>query len=115
MLKANCLKLVARHFKRQNRAVIASLLAGLVLLLDAMAVCPALHELIHRDASSADHQCAVTLFAHGQVDSATVEVLPVAPTVSIETTAQFEFSIFTPAIENLPAGRAPPVSVSSLA
>ena len=100
-----------RHFKLHGKAVIASLLVCLVLLLDAMAACPALHELIHKDADSDEHHCAVTMFAHGQVDSATVQVSAVTPTVSVETVPQIVFSIFAPAIENLPAGRGPPVSL----
>ncbi len=100
---------MGRHFKRQGKAVIASLLAGLVLILVAMAACPALHELIHRDADSAEHQCAVTLFAHGHVDSSTVEVSVVVPATSIEVTPRMVFSVFAPAIENLPSGRAPPL------
>lgn len=105
----------ARHFSLPGKAVIASLLAGLVLLLDAMAVCPALHELIHQDAQSAQHECAVTLFAHGQVDSAAVDVPVPAPIILVEVRTHTEFSIFAPAIDGLPAGRAPPVSVSSQA
>ncbi len=93
-----------------GKAVLASLLIGLVLLLDAMAASPALHEMIHKDARSADHDCAVTMFAHGKVDSATVEIATATPTVSIETTPVFVFSSFAPAIENLPAGRAPPAA-----
>ena len=89
------------------------MLVALVLLLDAMAACPELHELIHQDAGQAEHQCAVTLFAHGHMDSATVEVAAVTLTVSVETTPQITFSVFAPAIGNLPAGRAPPVAVSS--
>ena len=85
------------------------MLVGLVLLLDAMAASPALHELIHKDADEADHHCAVTMFAHGQVDSATVEVASFMPVGLVETTRQVVFSVFAPAIENLPAGRAPPV------
>ena len=98
-----------RHFKLHGKAVIASLLVCLVLLLDAMAACPALHELIHKDAGKADHDCAVTMFAHGKVDSVTVEVFAVTSSASIETPPQFVISVFAPAIENLPAGRAPPV------
>ena len=96
---------------RQGKVVTALLLASLVLLLDAMAASPALHELVHKDADTNQHQCAVTLFAHGQVDSATVDVAPVASSDLIEATPQFTSSVFAPAIENLPAGRAPPVSV----
>jgi hypothetical protein len=109
LLKTNRLRVVKRHYKLHGQAVIASLLVGLVLLLDAMAACPALHEMIHKDAGKADHDCAVTMFAHGKVDSATVEVAAVVTTVLIETVPQVSFSVFAPAIENLPAGRAPPV------
>jgi hypothetical protein len=103
------------RFNQFGKPALAALLVGLILLLDAMAACPSLHELIHKDADKATHQCAVTLFAHGQVDSATVEVPACAPPALIETTPQISFSIFSPAIENLPPGRAPPVSASSQA
>ena len=110
---ANDLQLVGLHFKLSGKAVVASLLTGLVLLLNAMAASPELHELFHADAGQTEHQCAVTLFAHGHMNSATVEVATVTLTVSVEATPQITFSVFAPAIENLPAGRAPPVSVSS--
>ncbi len=102
------------HFRLRGKAVIASLLAMLVLLMGSLASSSHLHELIHADADSAAHQCAATMFAHGQVDSATVDVSPVASPVSIETTPQLVYAAFSPTIENLPAGRAPPVSASSL-
>jgi hypothetical protein len=100
---------VKRHFKAHGQAVIASLLAGVVLLLDAMAASPSLHELIHKDADKAGHECAVTMFAHGQVDSASVDVPVVVPQTFVETAPTVTISVFSPAIENLPAGRAPPV------
>ncbi len=109
MLKANDLQLENRHFKQPARAVTALLLAMLVLLLDAMAACPALHELIHHDADKPGHECAVTLFAHGNVDSVTVEISPAAPTCLIMAAPPVVFSIFAPSIENLPSGRGPPV------
>jgi hypothetical protein len=96
-----------------GKAFVASLLIALVLLLDAMAVCPALHELIHHDAGKPDHECAVTMFAHGQVDSVSVDVPIVTPQVFVFAVPQVEISVFSPAIENLPAGRAPPASVSN--
>ena len=110
MLKAHRLQLVKRHFKAHGKAVIASLLVGVVLLLDAMAACPTLHELIHKDAGKADHECAVTMFAHGKVDSVSVDVPVAAPQTFVVVLPSVEFSIFSPAIDNLPAGRAPPVS-----
>ena len=88
-------------------------MVGLVLLLNALAASPNLHELFHPDAGKVEHQCAVTLFAHGQVDSAAVVLTPATVADLVQLSLRLEISVFTPAIENLPAGRAPPVSVSS--
>jgi len=100
------------HSYPSGKSLLAALLIGLVLLLDAMAACPALHEFIHHDAGKANHQCAVTMFAHGKVDSATVEVPINIPTAVVEAAPPVEFSVFAAAIEYLPSGRAPP-AVSS--
>jgi hypothetical protein len=101
------------HFVQVGKPALAALLVGIVLLLDAMAACPALHEMIHHDAGNADHDCAVTLLALGKLDSAICEIIIPPPTVSVETTRHFTISVFSPAIENLPPGRAPPVVISS--
>lgn len=85
----------------------------MVLLLNAMAACPALHELIHKDADKPGHECAVTMFAHGKVESATIGIPAIVPAASIESTPQVEFSVFSTAIENLPLGRAPPAILFS--
>ena len=98
-----------RHFKAHSQAAVASLLAGLVLLLNAMAASPSLHEWFHADAGKPEHQCAVTLFAHGKVDSAPVEVQVVRSLALVETVPFVAISVFSPTIEHLPAGRAPPV------
>jgi len=102
------MQIIRRHFIRLGKPALAALLAGMILLLDAMAACPALHELIHKDAEQADHHCAVTMFAQGKVDSATVSVPVITTCVAIELTPQTGSSIFTATIENLPRGRAPP-------
>ena len=85
----------------------------LVLFLNLLAATPSLHERLHADAGHEGHQCAVTLFAHGQVDSADVGVSVSAPLIFAAALPLVEFSVFRPAIENLPAGRAPPAAVSS--
>jgi len=100
---------VRRPFQRQGKAIIASLLAGLVLLLDALAASPQLHELIHQDAGSAEHQCAVTLFAHGQVDAAAVEVAASVPDCPVEFLPPVSAAIFQSLVATLPPGRGPPV------
>ncbi len=88
-------------------------MTGIVLLLNAMAASPSLHEWFHADAGESGHQCAVTLFAHGQVDSSTVDMVVTVPQTFITANPSIEISVYSPAIENLPAGRAPPVSSSN--
>ena len=95
---------------QRSKAVVALVLTGIVVLLNAMAASPTLHELFHPDASDEAHQCAVTMFTHGGVDSASADVPVVAPLPLIQTVSFAYSSIFCPAIEQLPAGRAPPVS-----
>ena len=102
-----------RQFIHFGRSALALWLVGMILLLNAMAACPALHELIHKDADSAIHSCAVTVFAHGKVESATVEVPISMPTLLVEAAPRIEFCVFGAAIENLPPGRAPPCSFFS--
>ncbi|HUD45188.1 MAG TPA: hypothetical protein VMR33_00075 [Candidatus Baltobacteraceae bacterium] len=65
-----------RNFFKEARQGVAALCLFLFLALQAMAAVPALHALIHSDSSDPSHQCAVTLFLHGQVhaSSAAVEV-----------------------------------------
>ena len=102
------MKYIRHHFVQIGKPALAALLVGVILLLDAMAACPALHELIHHDADQPGHECAVTMFMHGKVDTATVEVVVPWIAIQVEPSRQIEFSIFSPAIENLPQGRAPP-------
>ena len=92
-----------------GKPVFSGLLVAVVLLLNAMAASPALHELIHHDADQPGHECAVTMFAHGKVDTSTVDISVVTPATSIEIVPPVIFSVFAPAIENLPPGRGPPV------
>jgi hypothetical protein len=89
------------------------LLVALVFLLNLLAAAPVLHEHFHSDAGHADHQCAVTLFAHGQMDTAAIAVSAVTPSVLIKVTPQIVFSVFVSPVENLPAGRGPPAAASN--
>jgi len=68
--------------------------------------------MIHHDAGKEDHDCAVTMFAQGKANSVTCEIIIPPPTLSVEIDKPFIISDFSPAIENLPQGRAPP-AVSS--
>jgi len=103
------------HSKGMPLRACAALLASLVLLLGTLAVSPELHELIHKDANEAGHQCAITVFAHGQVDSVSVDVAVVTPSVLCTTISLPAVQVFSATVENLPFGRGPPASVSSQA
>ena len=110
LLDINRLQLERNNLVKTGRILFGILSVFLVLLLNLLAASPSLHEKFHADAGHAEHQCAVTLFAHGQVDSACVDV-PVSLPLNFDIAApQVAFSDFSPAIENLPSGRAPPVS-----
>jgi hypothetical protein len=102
------------HSCPSGKSLLAALLIGLVLWLNAVAASPVLHELIHKDANQPGPECAVTLFAHGQVESAAT-VIPVVLTVTFaESSRPAEFLPSGSTIELLPPGRAPPAVVSSL-
>jgi hypothetical protein len=95
---------------RKERQGASALLLGLFLFLQAMAVSPALHALVHPDAADPDHECAVTLFSHGQVDVSSA-VVPV-----FHAPARLIFSqdlpriIFVSADIRLLPSRGPPAS-----
>jgi len=102
------LQYVKSHLVPFGKPALAALLVGIVLLLDAMAACPALHEMIHHDAGKEDHDCAVTMLVQGKASSVTCEIIIPPPTILVETTQSFIVFVFSPVIENLPQGRAPP-------
>ena len=95
---------------KHGRMPLGVLLIFLVLLLNLLAASPSLHELIHADAGKTGHQCAVTLFAHGQVDSPTVDVAVPVPTAPIEFSQQVLISIPNALVATLPPERGPPDS-----
>jgi hypothetical protein len=99
---------------KRGRILFGILGIVLVLLLNLLAASPSLHEWFHADANHADHQCAVTMFTHGQVDNASVAVAAALPVTSIETTPQIAFSVLSATVELLPSGRAPPLALASL-
>jgi len=82
----------------------------LVLLLNLLAASPSLHEHFHSDAGNAQHQCAVTLFAHGQVDAPVLDVALPVLAASVEFLPQSSVSIPNALLATLPPGRGPPAS-----
>ena len=59
---------------KKARQGVAALSLGVFLMVQAMAAVPALHNLVHSDSSNPSHQCAATLFVHGQVHYSNVSV-----------------------------------------
>ena len=114
MLNPICLQPGNPYLKPHSHALIAALLVALVLLLDAMMASPGLHELLHTDADKAGHECAVTMFIHGQVDSAVVLVAAILPATPIEFSPHAITALLHTRADALPPGRGPP-SVSVLA
>jgi hypothetical protein len=100
----------AKHiFGRRGWAAVSLCLTGLLWLQLAMAASEPLHKFFHADADDPGHECAVTLFVHGQVDASPVDVPFIVPVTRLETTPPAIFSIFSATIKDLPPGRAPPV------
>ncbi|MGA9777167.1 MAG: hypothetical protein WBS33_02740 [Verrucomicrobiia bacterium] len=72
-------------------------------------ICTPLHAWLHGGTIPDDDDCAVVAIAHGQFHSVSCDIPVVAPIAWIEATpSRMVLSIFSPAIENLPQGRAPP-------
>ncbi len=70
-----------------RRAVVALLVAQLLVVV-AMTVCPELHHWAHPDSDSQDHECVVTLFAHGGCDGVPVVLMVVVFLAVIRTRVQ---------------------------
>ena len=95
---------------RKKRRSASALLLGLFLSLQAMAVLPALHALVHHDASEPGHECAVTLFSHGQVDASTTTVPVVCAPAPLVFSQSPPGIIFVSTDVRLLPGRGPPAS-----
>ena len=94
---------------RIAKSAIAGLLLVSWLLTTAMAACPALHEYFHHGAGSPDHQCAVTLFTHGQLMTAdTAPVLAVFVLLMLFSVPLVKLAEFSSIDLRLGFGRAPP-------
>jgi hypothetical protein len=101
-------------FKLRESAgrALALLLTAAVLSLSLISSSPALHKLLHTDADAADHNCAVTLFTHGQITSAETATALVVLVVLFGGIALLSETLFLPlANYRFSASRAPPASL----
>jgi hypothetical protein len=95
---------------RKKRQGASALLLGLFLFLQALSISPALHALVHSDAAEPGHECAVTLFTHGQVNASTTTVPVVCTAARIVFCQAPPRVIFVSADVRLLPGRGPPAS-----
>lgn len=95
-----------------GRRAKAALLLGLFLSVLGMIASATLHRAVCANTNQADHHCAATLLASGQVDAAATAT--VLPATSLITLAAKRFEISRPAVPsfNLPLSRGPPVLLS---
>ena len=94
---------------RCSRVPLGILAILIVLLLNLLAAAPALHELVHPDAGNPDHECAITLFAHGQVDAPVANVPVTVPVGVAENFPQYILPSPEARAALLPPERAPPL------
>ena len=107
-LKRPCSSLV-----KATKIATAVFCPALVLLLSLLASNEALHRLIHRDAGDADHVCAVTLFAHGQVLHSLPELVSALVVIGFAWLIVLPKSVAPPTRSFVfPPGRGPPVLLS---
>jgi hypothetical protein len=95
--------------KRQGAS---ALMLGVFLSLQALVTFPALHTLVHPDAGDSDHECGVTLFAHGQVNASATTVGVVRAPAQIVFTEAKPAEIFASTDVPLLPGRGPPAGPS---
>jgi hypothetical protein len=109
---ANGLKFSGHWMNRRARekffAATAVLSLAIWLFMAAAEMWTPLHAWLHGGAIPDDDDCAIVALAHGKIEAVTCSIPIVVPITWIEVTPQIEFSIFAPAVENLPNGRAPP-------
>ena len=108
------------QFNRRTRErifVAAGVLSlALWLFMATAEICTPLHAWLHGGTiPDNDDDCAIVAIAHGQFDSVICDIPVVTPVAWIEVTPpRVEFSVYSPVIENLPPGRAPPSVASPL-
>ena len=90
------------------KKVFALLFLALFFGLQALVASPVLHKCLHHDADQADHECAVTLLAHGNFDLASDIPVLITPSSFVIEGIQAPVSPVLEVEYRLLPGRAPP-------
>jgi hypothetical protein len=97
-------------FPGATKIAAAGVCFGLLLGLLLLTADPSLHRLIHTDADNAGHECAITLFAHGQVLHCLPELLSALVVLGFVWRVALPASLVPPVRAFVsPPGRGPPV------
>ncbi len=94
-----------------SRRFLALACLTLFLALELFASVPGLHKLIHSDADSTGHHCAITLFSHGSVSTAETSVaLVIFVAALLFSLPVLQSAIFSRFDYRLAPSRAPPAA-----
>jgi hypothetical protein len=87
----------------------AVLMLLLLLTLQAFGASASLHKLIHADAASPSHECAITLLSSGHVDQPGCPVTPVVPVEFFVVPLTYETPLIFGCDCSVTSSRGPPV------
>ncbi|MBK7999416.1 MAG: hypothetical protein IPK15_12080 [Verrucomicrobia bacterium] len=100
---------VTSAFRTAASLLAALVLCALVLICGTLAGSPSLHEHVHDDAHHSEHECVISLFAHGSVHLEAAAPLATAAPVSEKFLIPTAPVSFVPSIGFLrPRERGPP-------
>ena len=99
----------SRKDRRRLYFVTALFSLALWLLLTVAEAYEPLHAWMHGGTIPENDDCAVVLLIHSQVDTGTADVPVSLPVAVVEAALVPVFSVFSPVVERLRSGRAPPV------
>ena len=106
---------INRRLRQRIYAATAILSLAVWLFMAAAEVWTPLHAWLHGGSiPDNDDDCAIVALIHGKIETTPCDVPVVVSATWVETTPRMEISVFCPAIENLPPGRAPPAVASPL-
>jgi hypothetical protein len=107
---------INRRWRQRFYAATAILSLAVWLFMAAAETWTPLHAWLHGGSiPDNDDDCAIVALIHGKIETTPCDVPVVIPAIWVEATPRIEISVFCPAIENLPPGRAPPTVASSQA
>jgi hypothetical protein len=106
---------INRRARQRFYAATAILSLAVWLFMAAAETWTPLHAWLHGGSIPGnDDDCAIVALIHGKIETTLYDVPVALPATLVETTPIVVFSFFSPAIENLPLGRAPPITASPL-